>query len=80
MPFPFAAEDHQTVNAQNLVSKQAGLLVKDSEAKDKLAAIIIALVKNEQQQETLQTNIAKLAVMNADKIIAAEVLKVVEES
>src|SRR5882757_7038326 len=31
VPFPFAAEDHQTANARNLVDKGAGLLVKDSE-------------------------------------------------
>ncbi len=35
VPFPFAAEDHQTANAQNLVTKQAGLMIKDSEAKEK---------------------------------------------
>ncbi len=29
VPFPFAAEDHQTVNARNLVNKNAGLMVKD---------------------------------------------------
>ena len=29
VPFPFAAEDHQTVNARNLVDKNAGLMVKD---------------------------------------------------
>ena len=29
VPFPFAAEDHQTSNAMYLVNKQAGLMVKD---------------------------------------------------
>ncbi len=28
VPFPFAAEDHQTVNAQHLVDKQAAILVR----------------------------------------------------
>jgi len=79
VPYPFAAEDHQTVNAQNLVGKQAGLLVKDSETKEKLVETIIALVKNEQQQAVLKENISKLAVTDADKRIAAEVLQVLDQ-
>ena len=38
VPFPYAAEDHQTVNAQMLVDKKAALMVKDSEANEKLVA------------------------------------------
>src|SRR6185436_9640373 len=30
VPFPFAAEDHQTVNAMRLVDKNAALMIKDS--------------------------------------------------
>jgi UDP-N-acetylglucosamine--N-acetylmuramyl-(pentapeptide) pyrophosphoryl-undecaprenol N-acetylglucosamine transferase len=78
VPYPFAAEDHQTVNAQHLAAKNAGLLVKDSEAKEKLVETIIALVKDEQLQHTLKDNIAQLAVTDADKRIAAEVLKLVD--
>ena len=79
VPFPFAAEDHQTVNAQNLVDKQAGLLVKDSEAKDKLVDTIVGLVKNDQQQQALKENIAKLAITDADKRIATEILELIEK-
>jgi len=77
VPYPFAAEDHQTVNAQHLADKQAGLLVKDSEAKEKLVDMIIGLVKDEQLQQILKGNIAKLAVTDADKKIADEVLLLV---
>lgn len=79
VPYPFAAEDHQTVNAQGLADKQAGLLVKDSEAKDKLTDMVIGLVKDEQQQHTLKENIAKLAVTDADKRIAAEILQLINK-
>jgi UDP-N-acetylglucosamine--N-acetylmuramyl-(pentapeptide) pyrophosphoryl-undecaprenol N-acetylglucosamine transferase len=79
VPFPFAAEDHQTVNAQHLVSKQAAILVRDSEAKEKLVNTVIELAKNEQQQAMLKENIGKLAVTNADEVIAKEILKVVVE-
>lgn len=76
VPFPFAAEDHQTVNAQHLVSKQAALLVKDNEAKDKLIANVMALAINEQLQTELKINISSLAVANADEVIAKEILKI----
>jgi hypothetical protein len=33
VPYPFAAEDHQTVNAVNLVEKNAAMMVRDSENK-----------------------------------------------
>lgn len=78
VPFPFAAEDHQTVNAQHLVNKQAAIMIKDNEAKEKLVNTVIALAKNEQQQATLKEHIGKLAVTNADEVIAEEILKVVK--
>ena len=74
VPFPFAAEDHQTANAQNLVNKNAGLLVKDSEAKDKLVDTVLALAKDDQRQAALRTNIGKLAITDAAARIAGEIL------
>jgi UDP-N-acetylglucosamine--N-acetylmuramyl-(pentapeptide) pyrophosphoryl-undecaprenol N-acetylglucosamine transferase len=78
VPYPFAAEDHQTVNAMNLVNKQAALMVKDSEAIDQVVPMIIALAGNEQKQTDLKNNIAKYAVENADERIAKEVLQSIE--
>jgi UDP-N-acetylglucosamine--N-acetylmuramyl-(pentapeptide) pyrophosphoryl-undecaprenol N-acetylglucosamine transferase len=78
VPFPFAAEDHQTVNAQHLVEKHAGIMIKDSEAKEKLVPAVIALSKNEGQQRELQQNIGKLAVTDADAQIASAILKAIK--
>ncbi len=78
VPYPFAAEDHQTVNAMQLVEKNAAMMVKDSEAVKKLVFMTIELAKDEAHQEVLRKNIAALAVTNADKIIAAEILKVIQ--
>ncbi|MDB5247432.1 MAG: UDP-N-acetylglucosamine--N-acetylmuramyl-(pentapeptide) pyrophosphoryl-undecaprenol [Segetibacter sp.] len=75
VPFPHAAEDHQTVNAQTLVNKKAALMIKDSEANEKLAGMVISLAGNKELQQELSGNIAKLAVTNADEVIAREVLK-----
>jgi UDP-N-acetylglucosamine--N-acetylmuramyl-(pentapeptide) pyrophosphoryl-undecaprenol N-acetylglucosamine transferase len=77
VPFPFAAEDHQTVNAENLVKKNAAVLVTDREAKEKLVPVAIALSMNTGKQQELENNIGKLAIMDADKRIAQEVLNVI---
>ena len=74
VPFPYAAEDHQTVNAQNLVNKNAALMVKDNEALDKVVPMIIELAKDENRQNELKKNIGMLAITDADKRIANEVL------
>ncbi|MDB5192895.1 MAG: UDP-diphospho-muramoylpentapeptide beta-N-acetylglucosaminyltransferase [Segetibacter sp.] len=74
VPFPFAAEDHQKVNAQHLVDKHAAFMVKDSEAADRLVNDVIKLAKDETMQQELKTNIKKLAITNADEIIAKEII------
>jgi UDP-N-acetylglucosamine--N-acetylmuramyl-(pentapeptide) pyrophosphoryl-undecaprenol N-acetylglucosamine transferase len=75
VPFPFAAEDHQTANARHLEERNAGLMVKDSEAREKLVSMAIGLAKDPALQESLKTNIATLAVTDADHRIAAEILR-----
>ena len=78
VPYPFAAEDHQTVNANSLVNKNAALMVKDSEAKEKLVFMAIELAKDESKQEELKQNIAALAITDADQKIAEEILQVIQ--
>ena len=77
VPFPFAAEDHQTANAQNLVNKNAGLLVKDNEAMEKLVATAIALSQDKTRQAELRENIGRLAITDAADRIAGEILKAI---
>lgn len=79
VPFPFAAEDHQTVNAMNLVEKHAALMIKDSEAIHKLVPKIIDLAKDEQKQNALKENIGKYAVNNADEVIAKQIIEILNK-
>ena len=74
VPFPFAAEDHQTANARHLVDKQAALMVKDGEAKEKLVDTAIALVKDEPLRRQLSANLGRLAVTDAAARIAGDIL------
>ncbi|MGV3762245.1 undecaprenyldiphospho-muramoylpentapeptide beta-N-acetylglucosaminyltransferase [Parapedobacter sp.] len=75
VPSPNVAEDHQTKNAQALVEKTAALMVKDSEAPQQLIDTALDLLINQQAAETLRSNLKKLAVLDADEVIAQEVLK-----
>jgi UDP-N-acetylglucosamine--N-acetylmuramyl-(pentapeptide) pyrophosphoryl-undecaprenol N-acetylglucosamine transferase len=76
VPYPFAAEDHQTVNAKRLVDKNAALMIKDSEVKEKLLSTLTGLANNRMKLDELKFNITKLGVTDADDKVADEVLKV----
>jgi UDP-N-acetylglucosamine--N-acetylmuramyl-(pentapeptide) pyrophosphoryl-undecaprenol N-acetylglucosamine transferase len=75
VPYPHAAEDHQTVNAANLVKRDAALMIKDNEAAEKMIPAIIALAKDEARLSTLSNNIAGMAFTDADRKVAEDILK-----
>ncbi|MBK8610068.1 MAG: undecaprenyldiphospho-muramoylpentapeptide beta-N-acetylglucosaminyltransferase [Chitinophagaceae bacterium] len=74
VPFPYAAEDHQTANAQSLVNKNAGIMIKDNEALEFLVSSVIALSEDKKKQQELADNIGKLGINKADEIIAKEII------
>ncbi|HLO44872.1 MAG TPA: undecaprenyldiphospho-muramoylpentapeptide beta-N-acetylglucosaminyltransferase [Leadbetterella sp.] len=76
VPYPFAAEDHQTQNAMSLTSKNAALLVKDSEITDKLIDSVVELAENATKLGVLSENIRKFAKPHAAKEIVAEIFKI----
>jgi UDP-N-acetylglucosamine--N-acetylmuramyl-(pentapeptide) pyrophosphoryl-undecaprenol N-acetylglucosamine transferase len=76
VPFPAAAEDHQTSNAMALVSRSAALLVRDNEAKTELLRKVKTLLRDEKQQEIMAHNLKALAVRDADERIARKVIEI----
>ena len=75
VPYPFAAEDHQTANAKKLVNEQAALMIKNSEVNEGLMPMLLDLCADENLQETLATNIGLQAKENADEKIVTEIFK-----
>jgi UDP-N-acetylglucosamine--N-acetylmuramyl-(pentapeptide) pyrophosphoryl-undecaprenol N-acetylglucosamine transferase len=75
VPYPFAAEDHQTHNAEQLVNSKAALMVKDSEALHRLVPTTLALLNNIEQQQEFSKNITSFAIPKADELVAKEILK-----
>ncbi|MCF0051191.1 undecaprenyldiphospho-muramoylpentapeptide beta-N-acetylglucosaminyltransferase [Dyadobacter sp. LJ53] len=78
VPFPAAAEDHQTKNALTLVEQDAALMIKDSKAMQELVPQALELLKDIVKQDELKLNIRKLARPNAADDIAAEVFKLIK--
>ena len=79
VPFPYAAEDHQTANAENLVKKNAAIMIPDKNAREQLVPEIIRLANNVSERDTLKSNIGKLAIIDADDKIANEILKILND-
>ena len=79
VPYPFAAENHQVVNAQHLVEKKAALMVLDADVKTKLIPALLGFIKDETLIAEIENNVAKLSNAEADEIIAKEILKVLNK-
>jgi UDP-N-acetylglucosamine--N-acetylmuramyl-(pentapeptide) pyrophosphoryl-undecaprenol N-acetylglucosamine transferase len=80
VPYPFSAEDHQVVNAKSLVDKNAALMVKDAEVKERLITELLRLINNKELMEELQNNVSKLGNTNADEVIAHEILNQIKKN
>jgi UDP-N-acetylglucosamine--N-acetylmuramyl-(pentapeptide) pyrophosphoryl-undecaprenol N-acetylglucosamine transferase len=74
VPSPNVAEDHQTKNAKALVQEQACEYVADRKAVEELVDTTLSLLKDENKKKILSANIRKLALPDADEVIAKEVI------
>lgn len=73
VPFPFAAEDHQTKNAMNLVEKNAARIVKDVEMEEKFWSTLQEICENESLRKEMSENLEYFAKPNATKEIVDEI-------
>ena len=79
VPFPLAAEDHQTVNAQLLVKQGAALMVSDKDAESKLIDTVIGLIQDETACKSFGEAASKMGVKKADHLIAELMIKKMTE-
>lgn len=77
VPSPNVTEDHQTHNAMALVRKDAAMIVKDSEAEEKLMETACTLIENPEKISLMEKNIAALAKTEAAQEIVDEAYKIV---
>ena len=76
VPSPNVAEDHQTKNALALLHDNAAVFIADRDAEAKLIDKALELLNDKHKQKILSDNIAKLALPDADDVIAKEVMKI----
>lgn len=78
IPYPNAAEDHQTKNAQALVQRGAATMVSDSECATKGIETIAGLLQDTERQAKMSSESSKMGVRKAAEKIVAEIAKIVE--
>ena len=75
IPSPNVAEDHQTKNAEALVSENAALMIKEKNLETEFENVFTGLFQSKLKQEQLAVNIKRLALPNATKHIVDEIEK-----
>jgi UDP-N-acetylglucosamine--N-acetylmuramyl-(pentapeptide) pyrophosphoryl-undecaprenol N-acetylglucosamine transferase len=75
VPYPFAAEDHQTANARYLTHQGAAQLIPDAKAGVDLVKAILHLAGDVAQQKKMGLAAQALAVHDAGNKIAQYILK-----
>ncbi len=78
VPFPFAAEDHQTKNAITLVEKNAARIVKDSEMAEKFWPTVLQICENEGLRKEMSENLEFFAKPKATEEIVDEIIKTIK--
>ncbi|MFM7672385.1 MAG: undecaprenyldiphospho-muramoylpentapeptide beta-N-acetylglucosaminyltransferase [Bacteroidota bacterium] len=79
VPYPLAAEDHQTANAMQLVNANAALMVRDADVQKNLIDQVMALAAEPDRCEQMRVQISKLGVKDADHRIATAILEMIKE-
>ena len=78
IPSPNVAEDHQTKNAEAIVTKNAAYMIKQSELKDNFDVQIEKLFNDTELRNSLTNNLKGLAKPNATADIVKEIVKIIE--
>ena len=75
VPLPTAAEDHQTANAKALSTKDAAILVANSDAKQKLVEEAIRLIGNAPRIKSMEEKAKAMGMTGAADTIAQIVIE-----
>ena len=77
VPSPNVAEDHQTKNATYLAEREAAIMIKDHDAREKLVKEALNLMKNVDRQTTLKENIAREGKPGATEDIVKNIITLI---
>lgn len=80
IPSPNVAEDHQTKNARSVASRNAAIVLPESESKETFSGMFEGLIGDKDKMEQLSKNIKQLARPNATRQIVDEIVKLLPAS
>lgn len=80
VPSPNVAEDHQTHNAMALVERGAAILVKDSEAREKLVDTAMDILNRPEKLKEMSERISEMAITDSARRIGKEVTRILEKN
>jgi UDP-N-acetylglucosamine--N-acetylmuramyl-(pentapeptide) pyrophosphoryl-undecaprenol N-acetylglucosamine transferase len=79
IPFPYAADDHQTRNAQAMVAEGAAVMLRNADLTgESLAGAIRSLLSDVNRLEGMERNAKRIAVLDAEERIVDLAEKAVE--
>jgi len=76
VPYPHAAEDHQTSNAMALVNNNAALMIKDGNVKMELVKKLKTLLQDADMRNNMSQQLKAMAIKDADERIARKVMEI----
>ena len=81
VPYPYAKEEHQEINAQYLVKKNAAILIRDKELSGpRLAREILSLLKDKKRLIAMGENSKVLAKLDATEKVVERILKLMKST
>ena len=80
VPSPNVAEDHQTHNAMALVKHDAAVMIKDSEAREKLVAKALSLLAQPEELSKMSKNISEMGITDSAQRIGNEVCRILKRN
>ncbi|MBC7552617.1 MAG: undecaprenyldiphospho-muramoylpentapeptide beta-N-acetylglucosaminyltransferase [Taibaiella sp.] len=80
VPYPFAAEDHQTSNAMAVVVNRGAMMIDDNEVKNIVVDKLIELLGNDKMQADMSTHLKQMAIKDADDRIANKVISIANQA
>ena len=75
IPYPYAADDHQTFNAQTLVKHEAAFLIPEKDLSTKLLKQLTHFFNDDALVNRYSQNIHQLYYKNADTLIAKTIIE-----
>ncbi|MCK9410262.1 MAG: undecaprenyldiphospho-muramoylpentapeptide beta-N-acetylglucosaminyltransferase [Bacteriovoracaceae bacterium] len=75
VPYPYAAANHQELNANTMVESGAAVMIKDAELQERLLITVRRLMENESERAQMSERSLLLGKPDAAAVIAEKILK-----